>query len=144
MQARSPRFLSWVVQALCFSVSRSSGRMLKPVVNCIGLYVLVPSFKTLYLIDTLHTIGYLLLSFIRSNRNVIRGIISLLRYPLLPKVTQKQIQRFPMVLFFQPLLSELDNVWLRYPKRYPNLGYFNAFYPTLKEWLFSTQVAVSY
>ena len=79
-QALSPRFLSWVVQALCFSVSHSSGRMLRPVVNCIGLYVLVPSFKTLYLIDTLHTIGYLLLSFILNNRNAIRGIIVLRSY----------------------------------------------------------------
>ena len=58
-------------------------------------------------------------------------------------VTQKQIQRFPMVLFFQPLLSELDNVWLRYPKRYPNSGYFKLLSVTLKAGACLSQISVS-
>ena len=81
--------------------------MLKPVANSICLYLALPSYRTLYPIDTLQIIGYRFLSFIGRNLNVIRGIISLLRYPLLPKVTQKQIQRFPMVLFFSPHVTQI-------------------------------------
>ena len=49
----------------------------------------------------LHIIGYRFLSFIGRNRNAIWAII-MLRYP----VTQKQIQRSPMVLLFHPHVTQ--------------------------------------